>query len=96
MQDQLDPKFSRLNYVNKIQILLKALMIEKDQNNQSSLGLEQLRIEIDVRKSTADKIHKENEELIDIVAQSESKIDIKDEEIQVLMKKKMDYKLMIE
>jgi hypothetical protein len=96
VQDQLDPKFSRLNYVNKIQILLKALMIEKDQNNQSSLGLEQLRIEIDVRKSTADKIHKENEELIDIVAQSESKIDIKDEEIQVLMKKKMDYKLMIE
>lgn len=32
--DQLDPKFSQLNYVNKIQILLKALIIEKEQNRE--------------------------------------------------------------
>jgi len=94
--DQLDPKFSMLNYVNKIQILLKALMIEKEQNKETDSRLTQLKKELKARDAALNSIRAENDELIGRVAQSESAFEQKDEHIQLLTKKKLDYKFMIE
>jgi len=37
--EQLESNFSRLNYVNKIQILLKALLLEREENRMNGLKI---------------------------------------------------------
>lgn len=71
-------------------------MIEKEMNTHQAVALDKLKQEVELRKVTNDKMNTDNEELIDRVAQAEMKIEQKDEEIQLLNKKKLDYKLMIE
>lgn len=44
-EKKLEPNFERLNYVNKINILLKALMIERNRNNENTIKMQVLRRE---------------------------------------------------
>ena len=38
-QKNLEPAFDKLSYVNKINILLKALMIERNRNNENAIKM---------------------------------------------------------
>lgn len=56
-------------------------MIERDQNNQNTLALDQLKLEAEQSKFGEEKMNKDNDELIERVALTEQKMDQKDEEV---------------
>jgi hypothetical protein len=45
MNNNLEPNFKKLNYVNKINILLKALIIERNKNQEMQIKVEVLKRE---------------------------------------------------
>ena len=71
LNSQLESNFSKLNYVNKIQILLKALMVEREKSRENSIKLKVMKQEYIKKVEYIVQLRKENEELIDKVANAE-------------------------
>lgn len=71
-------------------------MTEKDQIDIQRENIHHLKLDITSKNMAFEKMQKENEDLIDRVATAETNIDQKDEQIEVLTKKKNDYKIMVE
>lgn len=94
-QPTLEAKFDKLNYTNKIQILLKALMIEREKNRENMIRLNVMKQQY-IKKVQMVKDYKiekdENEQLIEKVAQYEITIDEKNEEINRMTEKKNEFK----
>jgi hypothetical protein len=45
LNENLEPNFKKLNYANKINILLKALIIERNKNHEMNIKVEILKKE---------------------------------------------------
>lgn len=71
-------------------------MSEKEHNDVHKQQITFMVTESETKKMIVEKIIKENETLIERVAQAESNIDNNREEIAILTKKKNDYKMMVE
>lgn len=71
-------------------------MVERDQNKDTGKRLEKLKKDLMVKEQMSQRYQQENEELIERVAKAESTIEQREEEVQVLQKKKMDQKFLIE
>lgn len=67
----LEANFSKLNYVNKINILLKALMIERNKNSESGIKNQVMKREYITKVKKIVELQDENEQLIEKVAQGE-------------------------
>jgi hypothetical protein len=67
----LEANFSKLNYVNKINILLKALMIERNKNSEIGIKNSVLKREYINKVKIISSTQEENEQLIEKVAQGE-------------------------
>jgi hypothetical protein len=94
--EPLEANFSKLNYVNKINILLKALMIERNKNAEFDIKNGIMKREYINKVKNIANIQEENEQLIEKVAQGEILTEQRDEEITVLQKKHMEDKFRIE
>ena len=73
--NMLEPNFKKLNHNNKINVLLKALLIERNKNQENLIKMEILKREYTEKVKTIASLQTETEQLIDQVAQSEIKID---------------------
>ena len=96
MNNKLEPNFQKLNYVNKINILLKALIIERNKNQEMQIKIEILKREYIQKVKLIASMQGETEQLIDQVAQGEIQVDKKSEEINYLWQKHMQDKFKIE
>lgn len=67
----MEANFSKLNYVNKINILLKALMIERNKNSEIGIKNSVLKREYINKVKIISSTQEENEQLIEKVAQGE-------------------------
>lgn len=65
----LESNFSKLNYVNKINILLKALMIERNRNGEGEIKNQIVKREYIKKAKFVGELQKENEELIEKAAE---------------------------
>lgn len=70
-ENKLEDNFSKLNYVNKINILMKALMIERNKNAEKQIREEVVFREYTDRVKTLAMLQNENDELIEKVANME-------------------------
>ena len=68
MNENLEPNFKKLNYVNKINILLKALIIERNKNQEMTIKIEVLKREYIQKVKLISSMQGETEQLIDQVA----------------------------
>lgn len=84
LNSQLESNFSKLNYVNKINILLKALMMERNKNYESQTRQEAMRQEYIGKVKQLAEITTENEELIEKVANGEILVEAREEELSTL------------
>ena len=89
LNESLEPNFKKLNYKNKINILLKALIIERNKNQELQVKVEVLKREYINKVKMIQNLHGEADTLIDQVAQGEIQIDKKTEEINYLFQKHM-------
>lgn len=96
LNSNLEPNFQKLNYVNKINILLKALIIERNKNQEMQIKVEVLKREYIQKVKLIANMQGETEQLIDQVAQGEIQVDKKTEEINYLWQKHMQDKFKIE
>ena len=71
----LEANFSKLNYVNKINILLKALMIERNKNSESGIKNQVMKREYITKVNKIVELQDENEQLIEKVAQGEIQVE---------------------
>lgn len=94
--EPLEANFSKLNYVNKINILLKALMMERNKNSEVEIKNSVMKREYINKCRRIKDINEENEELIEKVAQGEIVTEQREDEINVLKKKHMEDKFRIE
>ena len=94
--EPLEPNFSKLNYVNKINILLKALMIERNKNSELGIKNQIMKREYVTKVKCIAAIQDENEQLIEKVAQGEIVTEQREDEINILKKKHMEDKFRIE
>jgi hypothetical protein len=94
--EPLEANFSKLNYVNKINILLKALMIERNKNSEVSIKNGVMKREYINKVKAIANIQEENEQLIEKVAQGEIVTEQREDEIGMLKKKHMEDKFRIE
>lgn len=92
----LEANFSKLNYVNKINILLKALMIERNKNSESGIKNQVMKREYITKVKKIVELQDENEQLIEKVAQGEIQVEQKQDEVSVLKKKHVEDKYRIE
>ena len=92
----LEANFSKLNYVNKINILLKALMIERNKNSESGIKNQVMKREYITKVKKIVELQDENEQLIEKVAQGEIQVEQKQDEVSVLKKKHVEDKFRIE
>lgn len=92
----LEANFSKLNYVNKINILLKALMIERNKNSESGIKNQVMKREYITKVKKIVELQAENEELIEKVAQGEIQVELKQDEVSALKKKHVEDKFRIE
>jgi len=76
--------------VNKINILLKALMIERNKNDENQIKIAVMTREYTNKVKCIATINGENEELIEKVAQSEIGNEQKEDEINILKQKHME------
>ena len=68
VQPTLEANFDKLNYTNKIQILLKALMMEREKNRENMIRLNVMKQQY-IKKVQMVKSHMdESEQLIEKVA----------------------------
>lgn len=95
-QKNLEPSFERLNYVNKINILLKALMIERNRNNENAIKMQVLRREYTQKVKFIQGILGEKDQLIDKVVEAEVAVDKKQEYINYMKEKSLADKIQIE
>ena len=95
-QKNLEPSFERLNYVNKINILLKALMIERNRNNENAIKTQVLRREYVSKVKFIQGILGEKDQLIDKVVEAEVAVDKKQEYINYMKEKSLADKIQIE
>lgn len=95
-EGELEANFSKLNYVNKINILLKALMIERNKNQENMIKNSVLKREYINKVKTISSTQEENEQLIEKVAQGEIVTEQREDEISLLKKKHMEDKFRIE
>lgn len=84
LNDKLEPNFKKLNYVNKINILLKALIVERNKNRELHIKVEVLKKEYVQKVKIISTLQGEAEQLIDQVAQGEIQVDKKTEEVNYL------------
>ena len=84
VNENLEPNFKKLNYANKINILLKALIIERNKNHEMNIKVEILKKEYVQKVKLIANLQGEAEQLIDQVAQGEIAVDKKTEEINYL------------
>lgn len=96
LNENLEPNFKKLNYANKINILLKALIIERNKNHELQIKVEVLKKEYVQKVKIIANLQGEAEQLIDQVAQGEIQVDKKTEEVNYLFQKHMQDKLKIE
>ena len=96
LNENLEPNFKKLNYANKINILLKALIIERNKNHEMIIKVEVLKKEYIQKVKIISTLQGEAEQLIDQVAQGEIQVDKKTEEVNYLFQKHMQDKLKIE
>ena len=94
--EPLEANFSKLNYVNKINILLKALMIERNKNQEFLIKNGVMKREYINKVKAIANIQDENEQLIEKVAQGEIVTEQREDEINMLKKKHMEDKFRIE
>lgn len=92
-QKNLEPSFERLNYVNKINILLKALMIERNRNNENAIKMQVLRKEYVSKAKFIQGILGEKDQLIDKVVEAEVAVDKKQEYINYMKEKSLADKI---
>lgn len=95
-QKNLEPSFEKLNYVNKINILLKALMIERNRNNENAIKMQVLRREYTSKVKFIQGILGEKDQLIDKVVEAEVAVDKKQEYINYMKEKQLADKIQIE
>lgn len=69
--NKLEPNFKKLNQNNKINILLKALILERNKNQEQSIKIDVLKKEYTEKVKLIASMQGETEELIDQVAQCE-------------------------
>ena len=67
-QPTLEANFDKLNYTNKIQILLKALVIEREKNRENKIRLDIMKQQYIKRVQLVKEKMDENDELIEKVA----------------------------
>ena len=91
-----ESNFKKLKYDNKINILLKALMIERYRNLEYAAKEQVLKTQYTEKVKKIKEIQTENDKLIDQVAKSEITFDKKAEEVNYLVQKHMHDKLKIE
>ena len=84
LNENLEPNFKKLNYANKINILLKALIIERNKKHEMNIKVEILKKEYVQKVKLIANLQGEAEQLIDQVAQGEIAVDKKTEEINYL------------
>ena len=96
LNQNLEPNFKKLNYANKINILLKALIIERNKNHEMQIKVEVLKKEYVQKVKIISTLQGEAEQLIDQVAQGEIQVDKKTEEVNYLFQKHLQDKLKIE
>lgn len=96
LKDNLEPNFEKLNYINKVNILLKALMIERNKNSECDVKVQVLKREYINKVKMIASMQSESEQLIDQVAQGEIAVDKKTEEINYLWQKHMQDKFKID
>ena len=68
MTNKLEPNFKKLNKNNKINVLLKALIMERNKNMESQVKIEVLKNEYVEKVKTVASLQSETEQLIDQVA----------------------------
>ena len=64
----LEENFQKLNYINKIQILLKALVMEREKNRENGVRLSVMKREYIVKVQKIKALIDENETLLEKVA----------------------------
>ena len=89
---RLEPNFKKLNKNNKINILLKALIMERNKNQEQVIKIEVLKREYTEKVKLVASLQNETEQLIDQVAQCEIQIDKKQEDFDYLWQKHMEDK----
>jgi hypothetical protein len=67
----LEPNFSKLTYVNKINILLKALMMERNKNYESQVKIDILKREYEGKCRLIEEQNRDNDKLIEKVANAD-------------------------
>lgn len=95
-QKNLEPAFDKLSYVNKINILLKALMIERNRNNENAIKMQVMRREYVQKAKHIQGIMGEKDQLIDKVVEAEVAIDKKVEYINYMKEKSLGDKMQID
>lgn len=80
----LEENFQKLNYINKIQILLKALVMEREKNRENGVRLSVMKREYILKVQKIKSLIDENETLLEKVAQAEIDSEQKDVEIKTL------------
>lgn len=68
---KLEPNFKKLNRNNKINILLKALLFERNRNQENEVKMDILKREYTEKVKVIANMQTETEQLIDQVAQCE-------------------------
>ena len=63
--NKLEPNFKKLNKTNKINILLKALIMERNKNQENQVKIEVLKNEYVEKVKTIASLQSETEQLID-------------------------------
>lgn len=89
---KLEPNFRKLSRANKINILLKALLIERNKNQEHLVRMEVLKREYTEKVKLVASMQSESEQLIDQVAQCEIQIEKKQEDFDYLWQKHMEDK----
>ena len=95
-EKNLDPNFEKLNYTNKINILLKALMMERNKNFENGTKIDILKREYVNKVKLVSQQNKENEELIEKVANAEIINDQQQGEMRIFKQKLIECKYKID
>ena len=78
-ENKVNYEFERLNYVNKINILLKALMIERNRNKENEIKMSVLKREYVKKAKSIQILHAEKDHLLNKAAKDEKNLEIQKE-----------------
>lgn len=96
MFNKLEPNFKKLNRNNKINVLLKALLIERNKNQENLIKLDVMKGQYVEKVKLISTMQNESEQLVDNVAQSQIELEKKQEEFDYVWQKHMEDQVTIE